>query len=370
VLRQLQQLRQPRGAIRRGAFRARRVGNCAPCLGLLASLLLVPSALAGEGFANGSFANEAFANEALAGFEATISNGMCVDDGKSVTARMNDRSSSKPSLVTAGKTNRDPGILAAASSRVHLEVGGYKLSAAAVADQRGEVCSRQLSAPAAASRPVRLHEVLACPLIGTGLEGAPESSLVDEYLCGVYWRMPRKVDDAGDFTWKDGAAAARVRRTVCEYAIGGMHRDLREALYALGRQADEAGINWSILSAFRDDYRQSIATGFRAERCQSWHGGSCKTKGWGDGQAADLWVADQNGDRARDASPLFELIDRVGRTLGLTRPMRSADPPHVQVGGDWQRIGEQLREKRLGITSAKSDETASGVMAEVRGDKR
>jgi hypothetical protein len=242
----------------------------------------------------------------------------------------------------------------------------YRLSAAAAPGQRGEICPRLSISPAPASRPevrqqeIRQREILACPLIGAGHEWAPGSSLVDEYLCGVYWRMPRKIDDSGDFTWKDAAAAARVQRTVCEYVIGGMHRELREQLYVLGHQADEAGINWSFLSAFRDDYRQSIAAGFKAERCQSLHGGSCRTKGWGDGQAADLWVADENGDPAGDAQLLLELIDRVGRSLGLSRPMPGADPPHVQVGGDWQRIGGELREKRLGITSAKSDEAPSG----------
>jgi hypothetical protein len=62
-------------------------------------------------------------------------------------------------------------------------------------------------------------------------------SEVDRYLCGVYWRMPYKIDDAGDFSWKDRAAATRTQRTVCEYAINGMHQDLREALYALGRKS-------------------------------------------------------------------------------------------------------------------------------------
>ena len=155
---------------------------------------------------------------------------------------------------------------------------GLACAAAAALDPRSEICPRMSSPPAKVSRPASRREVLACPLVGADLEWAPDSSLVDEYLCGVYWRMPRKTDDSGDFTWKDAAAAARVGRTVCEYAIGGMHRDLREALYALGHQADEAGINWSFLSAFRDDFRQGIATGFRAQQCQSWHGGSCKTK--------------------------------------------------------------------------------------------
>jgi hypothetical protein len=192
----------------------------------------------------------------------------------------------------------------------------------------------------------------ACPSIASELARTPESSAVDEYLCGVYWRMPRKIDDAGDFTWKDAAAAARVDRTVCEYAIQGMHRDLREQLYALGTQADEAGINWSFLAAFRDDYRQTIATGFKAQSCRSLHGGSCRTEGWGDGQAADLWIANESGEPASDAGPLLGLIDRVGASLGLSRPMRGADPPHVQVAGEWKAIAERLRAKRLGISAS------------------
>lgn len=174
-----------------------------------------------------------------------------------------------------------------------------------------------------------------------------QTSPVDEYLCGVYWRMPRKIDDAGDFSWKDGVAAALAERTVCDYAINGMHPDLREALYVLGHKADAAGINWSLLSGFRDDYRQRIAKGFKAKDCESWHGGSCRTNGWGDGRAADLWMADQDGYPVKDASPLLALVDQMAPALGLTRPMRWADPPHVQLKGEWQEIVGTLREQRL-----------------------
>jgi hypothetical protein len=104
----------------------------------------------------------------------------------------------------------------------------------------------------------------------TEFDRGPNSSAVDEYLCGVYWRMPHKVDDAGDFSWKDGAAAERVERTVCDYAINGMHPDLRELLYALGHKADAAGINWSMLSAFRDDYRHRVGLQGRAVRLLAW----------------------------------------------------------------------------------------------------
>jgi hypothetical protein len=74
-----------------------------------------------------------------------------------------------------------------------------------------------------------------------------------------------------------------------------------------------AQITQSPRSSFRDDYRQRIASGFKAADCQSWHGGSCRTQGWGDGRAADLWIADQNGYPAQDASPLFALVDQAGK---------------------------------------------------------
>jgi hypothetical protein len=185
------------------------------------------------------------------------------------------------------------------------------------------------------------------PPVGTAIELSADTSDVDRYLCGVYRRMPHKIDEAGDFSWKDAAAAIRSVRSVCDYAINGMHPDLRESLYALGHYVDEARINWSFLSAFRDDYRQSIATGFKASTCGSLHGGSCRTQGWGDGRAADLWISDQGGYPARDASPLLDLIDRIGASLGLSRPMPGADPPHVQVSGNWQKVGMRLREKRI-----------------------
>jgi hypothetical protein len=183
--------------------------------------------------------------------------------------------------------------------------------------------------------------------MGTISEPASDLSDADDYLCRVYWRMPHKIDGAGDFSWKDSAAAMRSGRTVCEYAISGMHPDLRESLYALGHRIDEAGINWSFLSAFRDDFRQSIASGFKAGNCGSWHGGSCRTKGWGDGRAADLWISDPAGYPVEDASALLELIDRIGPAVGLSRPMPGADPPHVQVSGDWQTIGPRLHEDRI-----------------------
>jgi hypothetical protein len=311
--------------------------------GVFASLLLVPPA----------FAPPAFADEGMASVSAKMSAGKCLGDDTGGSPCLGGGTPWRRGLVLASKTAADVDSLQSASV-------GDKASAAPELGEDRELCARARRPVIAHSKAKAEHDIRVCPSVGTELdespEPLPESLQVDSYLCGVYWRMPRKIDDAGDFSWKDRAAAARVKRTVCEYAIQGMHRDLREELFALGTKADEAGINWSFLSAFRDDYRQSIAEGFKARSCQSLHGGSCRTNGWGDGQAADLWVANENGEPADDAAGLFELIKRVGHLLGLSRPLPRADPPHVQVGGDWKGIGQQLRRQRLGIASASIDQ--------------
>jgi hypothetical protein len=167
---------------------------------------------------------------------------------------------------------------------------------------------------------------------------------VDEYLWEVYRRSPIKRDSHGDFTWKDPAAAQRFGVSMPAYVIGGMHPDFREQLYHAGRAMDAAGIRWSITSAFRDDYRQSLAAGFKAKTGYSLHGGSARTGGYGHGQAVD--VAGEDGN----ASEVWQWIDRHGERFGLYRPMPGADPPHVQPRGSWQGLASTLRNVRVGAT--------------------
>jgi hypothetical protein len=102
---------------------------------------------------------------------------------------------------------------------------------------------------------------------------------VDEYLWEVYRRAPSKRDSTGDFTWKDPAAAKRLGMSMPTYVIGGMDLDFREQLYHAGRAMDAAGVRWALLSAFRDDYRQSPASGFKAGASNSLHGGKARVGG-------------------------------------------------------------------------------------------
>jgi len=158
-----------------------------------------------------------------------------------------------------------------------------------------------------------------------------------EYLCDVYKRTPIKKDAAGDFSWKDPAAAKRKGMDVCTYAIDGMAPELQERLAALGKAADSRGIEWSILSGFRDDWRQEIASGLKAGNKTSKHGGSRATKGYGDGRAADIV--------ASPIRPLMVLVDQMGKDLGLNRPYKSFDPYHVQLAGPTQLVAKTAKAK-------------------------
>jgi hypothetical protein len=167
-----------------------------------------------------------------------------------------------------------------------------------------------------------------------------QGALVDDYLFEAYRRLPQKRDAAGDFTWKDPAAAERFGLPLDRYVIGGMDPDFRELIYAAGRSMDAAGIKWSILSAFRDDWRQQIASGFKASTAGSCHGGSRSVGGYGHGRCIDLWTTEGPVDA------VFDWIDRVGRKFGLLRPMPGADPAHVSTVGDWRAIAYRLRVER------------------------
>jgi hypothetical protein len=167
---------------------------------------------------------------------------------------------------------------------------------------------------------------------------------VDDYLWEVYQRTPVKKDGTGDFTWKDPAAAKNVHLALRDYVIGGMDPEFREQLYHAGRAMDAAGLQWSMLSAFRDDYRQRLASGYKASVGNSLHGGSRRTGGYGHGRAIDITNADG------EMSDVWHWIDEHGGKYGLNRPMPGADPAHIQQRGDWHKIAIALREQRIGST--------------------
>jgi hypothetical protein len=160
-------------------------------------------------------------------------------------------------------------------------------------------------------------------------------------LWEVYQRKPIKSDTSGNFTWKDTAAAKRLGMSLKAYVIGGMDPDFREQLYNAGHAMDASGIRWSILSAFRDDYRQRLAAGFKAHGGNSQHGGSNATGGYGHGRAVDITSTEG------DATAAWHWIDAHGARYGLRRPMPGADPAHVQPRNSFHDLTRKLREARV-----------------------
>jgi hypothetical protein len=175
---------------------------------------------------------------------------------------------------------------------------------------------------------------------GSGMEE------VDAYLWEVYQRIPVKKDGTGDFTWKDPAAAKHMGIGMRDYVIGGMDPEFREQLYAAGRAMDAAGLQWSMLSAFRDDYRQGLASGFKASVGNSLHGGSRRTGGYGHGRAIDI-----TGPEGKE-SDVWKWIDAHGAKYGLHRPLPGADPAHIQQRGDSHKIAVAMRESRTRVAAS------------------
>jgi hypothetical protein len=133
-----------------------------------------------------------------------------------------------------------------------------------------------------------------------------------------------------DFTWKDPNAAERVGMTMMDYVIGGMDRSFKTKLFHTLHAAEQAGLSPGITSAFRDNYRQSIASGMKAAADRSFHGGSLRG-GYGHGLAADI-VSVNGATRAQrwvSTEALWKWIDAHGKEFGIGRPYLGRDPPHV-----------------------------------------
>jgi hypothetical protein len=138
----------------------------------------------------------------------------------------------------------------------------------------------------------------------------------------------RPVDE--DFAWKDRKASEKAGLPMENYVIGGMDREFKLKLFYTLHAAEAAGLSPGITSAFRDDYRQSIASGLKAASNRSYHGGSLRG-GYGHGIAADI-VSTTGATRAErwtSTELLWKWIDAHGKEFGIGRPYLSYDPPHV-----------------------------------------
>jgi hypothetical protein len=204
---------------------------------------------------------------------------------------------------------------------------------------------RMAAAPASTNHATAPVETPAAPLP----RASATTDEIDQYLWEVYQRQPMKRDRGGDFSWKDPAAADRMGKTLQSYVIAGMDADFRELVYHAGKAMDAAGIEWTIVSGFRDDWRQSIASGLKARTGFSRHGGSRAVGGYGHGRAVDIGHV----DRER-SSEVFRWIDNNGAKYGLHRPYRF-DPPHVEPRVEWRRLASSLRRERTGVVVANAE---------------
>src|SRR5204862_7848995 len=121
-------------------------------------------------------------------------------------------------------------------------------------------------------------------------------------------------------------AAERVNMSMIDYVIGGMDKSFKLKLFYMLQAAENAGLQPGITSAFRDDYRQSIASGLKAASNRSYHGGSSRG-GYGHGLAADI-VSVQGGTRDQrwaSSEKLWKWVDAHGKEVGIGPPYLGRD---------------------------------------------
>jgi hypothetical protein len=209
---------------------------------------------------------------------------------------------------------------------------------------------------------------------------------VDRYLWALYQRTPKEdsvkllerrnvivkrkgkmvtvvktftklVDE--DFGWKDPKAAQRAGMSMMDYVIGGMDRSFKLKLFYILHAAEAAGLSPGITSAFRDDYRQTIASGLKAASNRSYHGGSLRG-GYGHGLAADI-VSVQGGNRDQRwafSERLWKWVDAHGKAFGIGRPYLGRDPPHVAPVDGQEYAAHNRGSKQAGLDLKKAKRLA------------
>ena len=174
----------------------------------------------------------------------------------------------------------------------------------------------------------------------------------------------RRVDE--EFGWKDPKAADKAGMAMMDYVIGGMDRRFKLKLFYTLYAAEQAGLQPGITSAFRDDYRQSIATGLKAATDRSYHGGSFRG-GYGRGLAADV-VSVKGNSRAQrwvSTEKLWKWIDERGKDFGIGRPYLNRDPPHVAPID-----GQEYVSRRGGAKTQEAEATTKKVSRVAARDDR
>ncbi|MCK1617579.1 hypothetical protein IVA96_13165 [Bradyrhizobium sp. 159] len=167
-----------------------------------------------------------------------------------------------------------------------------------------------------------------------------------------------------DFGWKDPKAAEHAGMSMMDYVIGGMDKSFKRKLFRTLLAAEAAGLSPGITSAFRDDYRQSIASGLKAASDRSYHGGSTRG-GYGHGMAADI-VSTQGSNRAQrwvSTEILWKWVDANGKAFGIGRPYLGRDPPHVGPIDGQEYISRRGTAERKEAANAKPSKVRAAAHA-------
>jgi hypothetical protein len=246
--------------------------------------------------------------------------------------------------TTASSEPREPIVVASLGDPAEVLTPAVPAEQAAASTGTSDTPSQDAPAPA---RP-RIEVVGECLVV---------EPCIDQYLFALYERTPKEdtiketerrkvtikrkgklvtvtrsvtrlVDN--NFTWKDPKAAERVNMSMIDYVIGGMDKSFKFKLFYMLQAAENAGLQPGITSAFRDDYRQGIASGLKAASDRSYHGGSTRG-GYGKGLAADI-TSTKGTSRAQrwvSTEALWKWVDANGKQYGIGRPYLGRDPPHV-----------------------------------------
>src|SRR5499427_2048132 len=267
-------------------------------------------------------------------------------------------------VLCAARANPDRHVDAALAHMDATAARAHSDAAAAVADP---IIKVPLAEPEVNVSPLEASD--ACVL---------SEACIDQYLWSVYDRAPKvdtiKVEEEikttvkkngksrtvtktvtkfvnEDFTWKDPQAAEKAGMSVAQYVIGGMDRDFKVRLYHLCHALGDAGLAPGMTSGFRDDYRQSIASGNKATTDSSYHGGT-RRGGFGHGLAADLVSVkgETRSERWSSSESLWGWIDAHGQEFGIGRPYLDKDPPHVApIDGKEYADHRGLNAKHVGL---------------------
>jgi D-alanyl-D-alanine carboxypeptidase len=172
-----------------------------------------------------------------------------------------------------------------------------------------------------------------------------------------------------DFGWKDPKAAERAGMSMPDYVFGGMDQGFKQRLFHMLLAAEQAGLSPGITSGFRDDYRQSIASGLKAASDRSYHGGSFRG-GYGHGLAADVVSikGDTRAQRQASSEIFWKWIDTHGSEYGVGRPYQDRDPPHV-APIDGQEYATHFRGKRAKTAGTDAKKRAPEEHGDAKGQK-